>query len=1090
MKSGKILFLSWLGLLIFPARGIAYYRLIEAEDCALEPGGFQIHQNIGGGYSGEGYMIILWKARQSNGRLLKRLEDSLPPGRYRLSLLTFVEGENNANQVQLNLNGSSIILTWPNKTFRPGEKSWISGEVETKEPGNIFSLQVNKAHDRLIIDSFRIETVLVPQVKELPRPGNLVGNSSFEGLTADWFTPYQCGYALLPGYIDETQASHGRFSLRLPKPMTVISRPYPVMPGEKYSLSVQARVAQAGQVTVGLAGEMAWRNFLQKKFSLTPEQGWQRLVLTGTVPADFKETMIKIEFSVPGWLDAVQLEKGEVTDYRPENPVSLGFLWIETGRVFLQGNPASLRVILSGSGTETVLVSYSVYDWQDRLVAKKQETVTLSQGYLQNDLRLSTQKTGIYRLKFAEPEKKELTYAVVPPYPESDSSVGAYLTLKEESFNILSRMGIRWNNTLSCGGMIATWSQVEPEKGKFLWADEAVALGKKYGFKFLVNLHTGFPRWALSSEPPDQPHLKTGNQYFKLSDWENFVEKTVEHYRENTKHWLVIDEPYHQFSPEEYGKLLAATNKVIKKVAPKARVFAHGGFYDTFLPKVIETVGPECFDGISDYCRRKEHAELISGLAKKYKKVFWSVEYGGYPSFFSEEPEPDSLGSREAIYRLLFSAIRSLCWGQAEKYFRYDARYPGPYPAYQRYCTMFEHDGSLKAAAVAYAVLNKLVSGYQGKQEMKTVDRRVKVFHFQKDEESLLAVWSESGNLYRCFLPEKLGGWKILDAMGNELETFEYQGKLGFLLGKMPVYLCRLKTENLSLLKALHLEESLMCTTEFLPGQTPGILAVKAVLTNRLDRKISGSLGFSRESQYLLRPPGERHRFSLAPGESHSFVFPLNYGPRDILENKLAELEVGGPEIDSHYQYRLSYAGCQKRSFPVNIDGDSVEWSRMLDWQDNQSLKIERETVKPEEPDRSAGRCLLVWDEENLYLCFYLSFPQSWPDQTLQIFLQAEEGQGQKLVFFPIGQPAKLTGPLADKVTWAIKESPRKRYTLEMKIPWADVGIKAQAGKGFFFNAILSRTEGKVTVSEKAWAAKPGEQKEQPGLGYLFLLKE
>ena len=1066
------------------SRLLAYQRTIEAEDCSLEPGGFQVYQNIDS-YSGEGYMIILWEKNQSHGRLFKKLESSLPPGRYRLSLLTFAEGKENANQVQLVLNDASTILTWPDKLFPAGDKHWISAEVETKQEGNSFSLVVLKAHSRLILDSFRIESVPSREEKFTGPSGNLVENSSFEGLTADWFTPYQCGYALLPEYLVTGQAYHGRCSLHLPQGFTLLSRPYQVKPGEVYSLSLQVKGDQAGEVTVALTGKMGWKSFLQKKFSLTSEAAWQRLILTGRLPPDATEIMIKINLTTSAWIDAVQLQQGPVTDYQPKNPVSLGFLWKELGRVYLSGKDISWQVLFSGSSQNTVSYSYAIYDWNDRLVEEKEGEITLQQQFAEKTIKLPGEKTGIFRVRFSLPEKKELTYAVVPEYREKDSLFGAYITLKEEPLAILSRMGIRWNNTLSCGGIIGTWSLMEPEKGKFVWADEAISLTEKYGFNLLANLHTGFPRWALSSQPPEQPHLKTGQSYFKISDWQDFVRATVQHYQHRIKNWLVIDEPYHQFTPEEYARLLAVTAKVIKEIDPSARVFSHGGYSDSFLPKVIETVGTDCFDGVSDYCRRKEHAELIGSLCRKYQKIFWAVEYGGYASFYSETEPPDSIASRVSIQSLLESASRSLCWGPAARYFRYDARYPGPYPAYEKYCTMFEYDGSLKAAAVSYAVLNKLLCGYQPVGE-KIADKRIKIFHFQQGQKNLLACWT-TGQLYQLSLPERAKNWTVLNLMGNKVETESSKGRINFLLGPRVVYFCDLTTEDLKTWDNAMLEKAFSFSSSFGAGEKNEVLALKVSLTNTLPEKVTGSLGFSRQGQYLLRYPNQRHRFCLSPGEKACFSFDLNYGRRDILENKLCELEISGTGLDCYQTDRLSYAACFRLSFPLKVDGRFQDWQKFMDWQDNRSLKIDREITRPDKPGRLAASCLTSWDEENFYLCFQVNLAEISSGHFLRVIFQPEKESKTPFTFFflPFPEP-KLTGPSAEKIEWSYQQEAGKRYCLEMKIPWKCFGFDFPPDNSFFFNVVLHQSEQGVTT-EKVWAL---DQEGKAGLGQIFLCKE
>jgi hypothetical protein len=61
-----------------------------------------------------------------------------------------------------------------------------------------------------------------------------------------------------------------------------------------------------------------------------------------------------------------------------------------------------------------------------------------------------------------------------------------------------------------------------------------------------------------------------------VGEWENYVFRTVEHYRERIRHWEVWNEPYWKGfftgTPEEYAELLKVACRAIKRADPQAVV--------------------------------------------------------------------------------------------------------------------------------------------------------------------------------------------------------------------------------------------------------------------------------------------------------------------------------------------------------------------------------------------------------------------------------------------------------------------------------------------------------------------------------------
>ncbi len=143
-------------------------------------------------------------------------------------------------------------------------------------------------------------------------------------------------------------------------------------------------------------------------------------------------------------------------------------------------------------------------------------------------------------------------------------------------------MGARWVR-LHDFGDFCHWRVVEPEKGRFEWRDAEIDDLRNRGFTIMANLGHP-PLWAGRPHPADQDHGNwTSAPPRDIAEWENYVFKTVEHFRDRIRHWEVWNEPCWQgfFSgtPEEYAELLKVAHRAIKRADPQAVVI--GGCFSS-----------------------------------------------------------------------------------------------------------------------------------------------------------------------------------------------------------------------------------------------------------------------------------------------------------------------------------------------------------------------------------------------------------------------------------------------------------------------------------------------------------------------------
>lgn len=168
------------------------------------------------------------------------------------------------------------------------------------------------------------------------------------------------------------------------------------------------------------------------------------------------------------------------------------------------------------------------------------------------------------------------------PGPRRDSYFGAHVRLEEPDLEAVSRLGYKWCRIHDASG-ITKWGIAEPEQGKWVWADEAVARARRHGFHILGMLD-GAPAWENGN---------TESGYFSIygaprsvDHWRNYCREVVAHYKGNIDDWEVWNEPWdvNRFfkngTPLYYAELLKAAYEETKAANPSATVVG----VDTYPP--------------------------------------------------------------------------------------------------------------------------------------------------------------------------------------------------------------------------------------------------------------------------------------------------------------------------------------------------------------------------------------------------------------------------------------------------------------------------------------------------------------------------
>ncbi len=759
-----------------------------------------------------------------------------------------------------------------------------------------------------------------------PDPPNWLENGSFEvGFGSDqWSTPYQLCYALTPECWDATQASEGKQSLAvrfyasgrrwqeddpsLPTDFAMFHRILKLKPNKTYwfrgmfrsdapvALSLSATTAYdtpagVGAVTAQVGGE------------------WKAVEMPIKTTDDARGYFLRVSATSPGaarlWMDAFTLSENKLTEFVPSAPVEVGLHWTAPGKIFYADEPADMTLLARNHVSKNparVSLRYRVVDYFDQTVIEESlpDWSLDSEATQSRVLHLNKGRTGVFRLIVEGKVQarggaqdlplREVAFSILPRPPAAmKRTFGSYFTLAPEPVEILSRAGIRRTVTLSCANeLLQVWNRIETAPGKFNWADQRVADARKRDVAVLGNIDLGenasaIPEWARNPADPADVLKASGSRMttpvkFSKKAWTAFIEKVVGHYKDTIQDWLLIDEPYHYQTPEEYTEVMKASYAAAKRANPNCRVIAHGGFGEAWMSKVEKAGGVPFFDGISDYARNRKQGEFLKVFSRKHRKFVLTVEYLWQTSMYETIETPALLMERftpwyQDVTAQVTGAISAMCWAGAEGFNLYDARYPGAdFTQIDKYKSSFEFDGALKPTGVAYAIMAGLLDGFRGVEELN-LHPRLETFLLEDDTRFAIALRTRNHEIAETSLalPKEV---RALDFMGNPTfssrPTLLPNYALDYLVGPKAAL-----EKTRAALSAASLSEAVRVKTELVTDPRTGqpTLAV-TVLNRRADRPLKGVLklvsGALRDFWDSVR------EVSLKPGGSVILSFGLN----------------------------------------------------------------------------------------------------------------------------------------------------------------------------------------------------------------------
>ncbi|PQV62603.1 hypothetical protein B1R32_12715 [Abditibacterium utsteinense] len=632
------------------------------------------------------------------------------------------------------------------------------------------------------------------------RVGNMIaGGGSFEaGIPYGWSTRFQGEQGFQPKdprpTIDATTAAVGQKSLRCDLPAGSSARvSTPLLKfnfGREHTLSFWAK-SRLPETRIDAN--------LEKGFSgnMTLGTQWKRYTVSGTLPfMPYTQLRFQIPNTATGntiWIDGVQFEEKSAAsaNYLAPEPIELSLNLPQPGHVLLENEVGTVQVSTAGQLPGGARLQLSALDLRNKtqslpvvkLPAKSFRLPTMNNRRGTWKLRAQVVSAGGQTLS----APYELVWARLPRpkiIDPKNSYFGLHLPLSQNYFDIARRIGVR-RTRLHDTSMIGKWNTVEPEKDRFQFFDEGIDMANRAGIEVLGMLD-GAPRWTTTKPRegywgfwniPDQPGA--------VDRWENYVRRTVGHFKGRINQWEIWNEPWGAWwlgsenssaTPQLYGELSRRAYAAAKAVNPGVSILGIDTYPgNTWTDLVLPHVTPKDFDGFSfhDYSdgifggpnaipflRRKEFIDAQAKYGQP--KPLWNTEGG--PSAVGSWLAPET-GGMPAAQQATFMVRHEVTYMAAgvRAFYLYAMHSDPDFGGFLN--TTSEYDRSVKPLLAARAVLASLVDGLGVPIRSEPV-KGVDFYTYPGGKVSVL--WSYEGDRRSVKVP---GGTRVLDVWGNQMKT-------------------------------------------------------------------------------------------------------------------------------------------------------------------------------------------------------------------------------------------------------------------------------------------------------------------------------
>lgn len=675
---------------------------------------------------------------------------------------------------------------------------------------------------------------------------NLVPNASFEcGVdgwgSAEWDRATHWGGRMnrLFGVIDRKEALHGQCSLRIEltpetqpvsffdyfdlhrtpvwAPLTANIGFIEVEPGRPYTVFVHLKAADTNT-----PARLAIRQFDGRHFdrAVRVSQRWERHAMTFKPTSRWCYVLAGLDLRrteqnpnpprrATLWVDGIQLKKGrESSTFVPRDVVELGVWTDKPGNVFGWKEPVRFHLAAASSAdTERqARVTLHLTDFFDKVVWRGELDLSVQAGgRIEREVvpEASEALRGFLRLhvKLLDGEvvsERTMRLAIIPLHQGDDSRFGVNHAHPWPHLLELSRKaGLVWVRDWSL-----KWQDIEPEKGRFTFTETDHQINRPYDHGLRVLSLLPFPSSTWSSSA--LVAARAGRSYKQrravvaraprdMAEFENYVERTVAHYRDRITWFQVFNEPLFTsyalprnegYDGGTYARYTKAFVRAARRANPQCKILAGIGglregqimddfkcFYAAGGLKSIDAVDIHHYPRIRPPEFIERLLEKLNALMDKHggRKPIWLTEYGYYAD---DEPwavpmphksfnQPLRSEHLQAAYAVRWATI--MFANGVEKIF-YHAGTCAGVNGDSLQGVFYEYGGEPHKIYAAQAVMAHILSPTCRFVKRLTLGNGIKGYLFQDAERLVAVVWAVGSARPKviCLRSEKLSLWDIM----------------------------------------------------------------------------------------------------------------------------------------------------------------------------------------------------------------------------------------------------------------------------------------------------------------------------------------
>jgi len=376
-------------------------------------------------------------------------------------------------------------------------------------------------------------------------------------------------------------------------------------------------------------------------------------------------------------------------------------------------------------------------------------------------------------------EQRTVRVAVIPRRDRFDSRFGMNHAYPwPHLLDLNGKAGLGWVRDWSC-----KWEDVEPEKGRFTFeeADHQIDRPIEHGLKVLAMLP--FPSAHWSSDAPAD--YKLSGDYMSrrehvayaprsVEEFENYVARTVSHYKGRVRWWQVFNEPVFTsyslprkfgYDAADYAHWTKAFARAARRADPECKILAGVGYLNDgqILDDWKQFLAAGSLDAIDavdiHHYPRLRPPEFIEELLEKLnalmdehggRKPIWLTEYGYYADDEpSSVPLPNS-GFNTPLESEIVQAAYAVRWatilfaGGVDKIFYHAGTCDG-LNRDSLQGIFYEYAGQPHKIYAAQAVMAHLLTPTSKFVKRLTLGEGVRGYVFRDGPRTVAVVWAVAG---------------------------------------------------------------------------------------------------------------------------------------------------------------------------------------------------------------------------------------------------------------------------------------------------------------------------------------------------------